>query len=96
MLKPFEPNASTSLAISTVSASVTTLPSTDNVIRLHNSTTGVAFVRLYTGAGQTAVNTDLALAAGSVETFTKNNATGLSCLGTVAGTLYITTGNGAV
>lgn len=95
-LKTLEPVASTSLAVSTTSAEVTTLNATDPVVRLYNSTTGQVFVRWGTTA-QTAVTTDLCLAPGAVETFSKANATRLAAImSSGSGTLYITTGQGAL
>jgi hypothetical protein len=92
MSNVFAPNAHTSLTVSGTSAEVTTLSATDNIVRLYNSGTAVCFVRWGTTA-QTAVTTDLAIAPGTVEAFTKNNATRLAAIGT-SGTLYITTGTG--
>jgi hypothetical protein len=94
MTKVFEPNAHATLAVSAASAEVTTLTASDNIIRLYNGTTAVVFVRWGTSA-QTAVATDMAIAPGATEAFTKNNAARLAAIcpsGT--GTLYITTGMG--
>lgn len=94
MTKVFEPNASTSLAVSTTSAEVTTLTATDNIVRLYNATSVTVFVRWGTTA-QTAVTTDMAIAPGTVEVFSKNNATRLAAItASGSGTLYITTGIG--
>lgn len=94
MNKVFEPNASATLAVSTTSAEVTTLSATDNQVRLYNGTTGVVFVRWGTTA-QTAVATDMAIAPGATEVFTKNNSTRLAAImASGSGSLYITTGTG--
>jgi hypothetical protein len=94
MPNAFDPTASTSLAFSTTSAEVTTLSASDNIVRIYNGGTGVVFIRWGTTA-QTAVATDMAIAPGAVEVFTKNNATRLAAIASSgSGTLYITTGNG--
>jgi hypothetical protein len=94
MTKPFEPNANHSLSASTTSAEVTTLSASDNIVRIYNATSAVAYVRWGTTA-QTAVTTDLAIPSGAVEAFTKNNATRIAAiLASGTGSVYITTGNG--
>jgi hypothetical protein len=94
MTKVFDPNFSTVLAVGVASAEVTTLPATDNQLRVYNSTTAPVFIRWGTTA-QTAVATDLAIPPGGVEMFTKNNATRLAgIMSAGSGNLYISTGSG--
>lgn len=94
MTKVFEPNATVTLAVSTTSAEVTTLTASDNIVRIHNGTTGLVHVRWGTTA-QTAVTTDMPIGSGHTESFTKNNAIRLAAImSSGSGTIYITTGNG--
>jgi uncharacterized PurR-regulated membrane protein YhhQ (DUF165 family) len=94
MTKPFEPNAHHTISASTTSAEVTTLSATDNIVRIYNAASAAAFVRWGTTA-QTAVTTDMAIAPGATEAFTKNNATRIAAiLASGTGSVYITTGNG--
>jgi hypothetical protein len=94
MTKLFEPVASHTLTLTaSTSGEVTGLSGTANSIRLYNAGSATVFVRWGTTA-QTAVTTDMAIAPGAVECFTKNNATRLAAISASAGTLYITTGDG--
>jgi predicted RNA-binding protein len=95
MTKVFDPNAShtLSIAVASTSAELTGMSGTDNQVRIYNPLSATVFVRWGTSA-QTAVTTDMAIAPGTVEMFTKNNATRLAAISTSTGSLYITTGTG--
>jgi hypothetical protein len=96
MSKPrvFEPLAHTSIAVTTASAEVTGLADRHEQVRLYNAGSVPVFVR-WASTAQTAVTTDLALAPGAVELFSKSFATRMAAI-TASGsaTLYITTGIG--
>jgi hypothetical protein len=87
--------SSTSISASTTSAgSAGNLAGECPQVRLYNSGAVTVFVRWGVGA-QTALTTDMALAPGSVEAFTKQNADTLAAI-TSSGeaTLYVICGTG--
>lgn len=93
--KTFMPNgsASTSAATSTTSASAA-LDAYSNNVRVYNAGATAAFIRFAVGA-TTAVVTDMPIAPGATEVFTKGNATVASAiLASGTGTVYFTCGEG--
>lgn len=93
MTKSFAPSGSTvTLAATAASASVA-LDQYYGAVRVYNKGPNVAFIRFSTGASP-AVLTDLPLAVGATETFSKgtgNNASAI-CAATETATLYLTNG----
>lgn len=94
-LKSFEPGTTTTISASTTSANAS-IGSSGNVIRIYNSGTVPVFVRWGAGA-QTATTSDLPLAPGGVEMFSKFNADNVAVI-TASGTasVYVTPGSGAL
>ncbi|MES2148597.1 MAG: hypothetical protein V4508_02280 [Pseudomonadota bacterium] len=94
-LKTFAPkgDATVPIAATTASASAA-LDKYSSAVRVVNGGTAMAFIRFSTGAA-TAVVTDMPIASGATETFTKGSADTVSAI-TASGTaaLYFTNGEG--
>jgi hypothetical protein len=87
------PGGSTTIGVTTSTASKT-IQSQPRQVRLYNSGDVAVFVRWGKGA-QSAVTTDMAIAPGATEAFTKEDADTIAAI-TESGsaTLYITCGTG--
>jgi len=91
---PFTPSATTqSIAATTTSASATVIAN-QPCVRVYNVGPSIAFVRFTAGAS-TALVTDMPVAAGAIELFTKGDADTVSAI-TASGTatIYLTVGEG--
>ena len=93
-IKPFKPQALTVTLNATTSSSSAAVPAYSEQIRVHNAGTAVAFMRWGVGATN-AVLTDMPIAAGGTEIFTKDAADTVAVI-TLAGTatVYVTPGAG--
>lgn len=97
-LKTFSPAGggvgSTVSIAGTIASASATLDAYSAAVRVFNAGPNVAFLRFTTGAS-TATGSDMPIAAGATETFTKGSATNVSAIcasGTAA--LYFTNGEG--
>lgn len=87
---PFAPGATSTLAASTTSASVSIDPYA-TAVRVLNAGSQLAFIRF---AG-TATTADLPIPSGATEVFTKNGAASIAAITAASTTtLYVTTGEG--
>lgn len=94
-MKPFAPNAPTiTLSATTTSSENTTLPADCAQIRVHNAGPNVAFMR-WGNVALTAVTTDMPIAVGATEVFTKGSNKRIAAIcGTGTATIYVTPGEG--
>lgn len=94
-LKTFAPKGDATVPIAGTTSSATGLLDVySNAVRVVNAGPNMAFIRFTTGAS-TAVATDMPIASGATETFTKGSADRVSAIcatGTAA--LYFTNGEG--
>lgn len=94
-LKTFAPkgDATVTLAVTTTSSSGT-LDIYSSSVRIHNAGTALAFIRFGTGT-TTALTSDMPLASGATETFTKGSADKIAAIAASGtATLYVTNGEG--
>ncbi len=93
-LKTFFPSGTTVSIAGTVASASATLDANSAAVRVVNAGPNMAFIRFTTGAS-TALLTDMPIAAGATETFTKASANTVSAIcGTGTATLYFTNGEG--
>lgn len=93
-LKTFFPSGTTVSIAGTVASASATLDANSSAVRVFNAGPNVAFIRFTTGAS-TATGSDMPVAAGATETFTKGSANNVSVIcasGTAA--IYFTNGEG--
>ncbi|MES2323276.1 MAG: hypothetical protein V4633_13510 [Pseudomonadota bacterium] len=94
-IKTFMPKGDATVTIAvTVASASGTIDSNSSAVRIHNAGTALAFIRFSTGAS-TAVTTDMPIASGATETFTKGTANTISAIAeSGTATLYVTNGEG--
>lgn len=95
MIKVFTPSGATvNIAATAASASVA-IDGNSNVVRVYNKGPNVAFVSFSLGAS-TATLTDMPIAVGATEKFTKGmgNTASAICAATETATIYLTCGDG--
>lgn len=91
--RPFQADGATiTLAATTSSAGSTAVPTNSYQVRVHNVGPNLCFIRFGQGT-MTATTSDLPLAVGATEIFTKGGASGVAAIcGTGTATVYVTPG----
>lgn len=95
MTKAFAPSGSTATIAATAASASVAIDPNSSVVRIYNKGPNVAFLRFTVGASTAAV-TDMPIAVGATENFTKGTASVASaiCAATETATVYATSGEG--
>ena len=91
--RPFQADGATiTLAVTTSSAGSTAAPTNSAQVRVYNAGPNLCFIRFGQGT-MTATTSDMPLAVGATEIFTKGGASGVAAIcGTGTATVYVTPG----